>query len=531
MAQTLTFGSRSFAFSGIDDDLFVVGLDGVSAALVTALRYRTRGDRFVVFPIHEDSRVANAPDPAALDTLAIVCRLACAVVVRSRAEAARIRAFCSGSCPLIVRLPAHSVPDFTPHDAARSIVVWAPHLERARLAVILAALEEIAIPRLVVCADPIDGAAIAYAGLERAAEILPSARLIVDAQAAGPEDAIAFAARGVALAVASTSGAAEFVDHAASYDPWDRRSIVGAVLAGIVQPAATLSGQEWRPQALVRAVRILEREPPVSIVVRTKDRPTLLRRALASALAQCWSNLDVVVVNDGGCDVASVVAQYEGARLIQHETTRGMEAAANAGLRMARGTYVGLLDDDDALFPNHVATLATALERSRAAIAHSDVLTLYVRSNGDGSYAARGAKLFIDRATLPSDLFHTCMLLPLSTLFRRSALERLGGFPEDMPIMGDWETFLRFSAGGDIVHVPNVTALYSVRDDGDNATTRQSDAFASSFALIQRRHPIHGRPALHARQTAMVANRLAAGAPRWPQPALAFPDPFALDVR
>ncbi len=44
-------------------------------------------------------------------------------------------------------------------------------------------------------------------------------------------------------------------------------------------------------------------EPLVSIIVRTKDRPKLLKRALQSIAAQTYRPIEVVLVNDGGCDL------------------------------------------------------------------------------------------------------------------------------------------------------------------------------------------------------------------------------------
>ena len=46
-----------------------------------------------------------------------------------------------------------------------------------------------------------------------------------------------------------------------------------------------------------------EKTPLVSIIVRTKDRPKLLKRALQSIFAQTYRPIEVVLVNDGGCDL------------------------------------------------------------------------------------------------------------------------------------------------------------------------------------------------------------------------------------
>jgi cellulose synthase/poly-beta-1,6-N-acetylglucosamine synthase-like glycosyltransferase len=50
-----------------------------------------------------------------------------------------------------------------------------------------------------------------------------------------------------------------------------------------------------------------EKFPLVSVIVRTKDRPHLLREALESIAAQSYSHIEIIVVNDGGENVGSIV--------------------------------------------------------------------------------------------------------------------------------------------------------------------------------------------------------------------------------
>ena len=44
-------------------------------------------------------------------------------------------------------------------------------------------------------------------------------------------------------------------------------------------------------------------KPLVSVIVRTKDRPKLLKRAIQSISAQTYRPIEVILVNDGGCDL------------------------------------------------------------------------------------------------------------------------------------------------------------------------------------------------------------------------------------
>ena len=90
----------------------------------------------------------------------------------------------------------------------------------------------------------------------------------------------------------------------------------------------------------------------VSVVIPTYNRAHSLGAAIDSALAQTHANLDIVVVDDGSSDdTGELVARRYGAepRLTYlRQQNAGVSAARNAGLRVARGSYVALLDSDDA---------------------------------------------------------------------------------------------------------------------------------------------------------------------------------------
>ena len=109
----------------------------------------------------------------------------------------------------------------------------------------------------------------------------------------------------------------------------------------------------------------MRRRPLVSVVVCTYARPEPLRAALVSICAQDVDGVEVVVVNDGGPDVAGVVAEFGDrfpVRLITLPTNKGLTAARRSGIGAARGQFVAFLDDDDLWLPDH---LSVALGRSR----------------------------------------------------------------------------------------------------------------------------------------------------------------------
>jgi glycosyltransferase involved in cell wall biosynthesis len=95
----------------------------------------------------------------------------------------------------------------------------------------------------------------------------------------------------------------------------------------------------------------------VSVVIPTRDRPVLLRRAILSALQQSWQSLEVIVVLDGReqatIDAVAMIADHR-LRLIVLEESVGGAEARNVGARHASGRYVALLDDDDEWLPHKI---------------------------------------------------------------------------------------------------------------------------------------------------------------------------------
>lgn len=94
--------------------------------------------------------------------------------------------------------------------------------------------------------------------------------------------------------------------------------------------------------------------PLVSAVIPTHKRPTLLLRAVRSALGQTYENLEVIVVIDGvEPETATMLAELNDPRLktITLEQNRGGNTARNIGISTARGEWIALLDDDDEWMP------------------------------------------------------------------------------------------------------------------------------------------------------------------------------------
>lgn len=113
-------------------------------------------------------------------------------------------------------------------------------------------------------------------------------------------------------------------------------------------------------------------QPDVSFVIAAYNAEATLDRAIASAIAQRDVSVEVVVVDDTSRDRTLEVARsypQDIVRVVALPENRGPGGARNAGLELARGRWVAVLDSDDAVYPGRLSTMIARAEKAGAEIA------------------------------------------------------------------------------------------------------------------------------------------------------------------
>lgn len=109
--------------------------------------------------------------------------------------------------------------------------------------------------------------------------------------------------------------------------------------------------------------------PRVSLIITAYHDERFVRACLASASAQRYPNLEIIVVDDAGTDgtaaiVREVMADDQRISMLRHTANLGLAAARNTGLAAATGEYVTFLDADDFLIKQSIGSRARRLLRA-----------------------------------------------------------------------------------------------------------------------------------------------------------------------
>ncbi|MGC2063315.1 MAG: glycosyltransferase, partial [Thermodesulfovibrionales bacterium] len=231
-----------------------------------------------------------------------------------------------------------------------------------------------------------------------------------------------------------------------------------------------------------------EESPLISIIVRTKDRPRLLKRALRSIAAQTYRPIEAVVVNDGGCSLDN--AEFKEIlgdvflRYVLLEKTTGRAHAANVGLDNATGAYVGFLDDDDELYPDHIATLTAMLLNGPNMIAYADTETVFMELDGNGNFVEKGKQLSYRHDFAPEVFFIQNYIPFMCLLFDRKVLSTLR-VNESYDLFEDWDLLLRLSQKYRFTHISKITSKYNQWSDESQINRKANTEDFSKKAYLQ----------------------------------------------
>jgi glycosyltransferase involved in cell wall biosynthesis len=224
--------------------------------------------------------------------------------------------------------------------------------------------------------------------------------------------------------------------------------------------------------------------PRITVIVACFNDGPIAHEAVASLDGQ--EPVELVVVDDASTDPATAKAldalRDRRINVLRHEVNQGLSAARMTGLRATSGPFVFPLDSDDLVAPGALTLLAEALQsRPELAVVFAD-------------YAEFGTRRRMVTVPARLDPYRVAYRneYPVSSMFRRSALERVGGWRDVAGLVGyeDWNLWMTLAEHGEQgVHVGAGTVALQRRMHGSRMLGDASRRHRELYGHLRQLHP------------------------------------------
>jgi glycosyltransferase involved in cell wall biosynthesis len=208
-------------------------------------------------------------------------------------------------------------------------------------------------------------------------------------------------------------------------------------------------------------------QPLVSVIVPIYNMAAYLRETVDSILASDYSNLEIILMDDGSTDDSFTIArEYADRDPRIHAYTQanaGACHARNEAITRAFGVYILPVDGDDRISRHFIRQGVEVLEKREAVKVVCAKAVFFGERSGEWK---------LPPFSLP--LLARKNMMPITALYRRSDWERVGGYCEEIIAREDWEFWIALlKEGGEVVRLPETGLYYRVRSGSKRVSDRK----------------------------------------------------------
>lgn len=218
----------------------------------------------------------------------------------------------------------------------------------------------------------------------------------------------------------------------------------------------------------------------VSVIVPLFNASSHIEKTILSLINQNFQDYEIIVVDDGSIDdglekAQEILSKSPIAYKLVYQRNKGVSAARNTGMEVARGEYFLFVDDDDYISPNHINCLYNAVKN------HDFALTKMFKVNSKGEYLTKDYTLASEMSCeelIKLELnmvfpFSFCQLIYPSNLIKDNNIK----FSTDVIYGEDTEFALKALIHGKTVGVCNEASYFYLQHEGSATSTAEFKRF------------------------------------------------------
>ena len=228
-------------------------------------------------------------------------------------------------------------------------------------------------------------------------------------------------------------------------------------------------------------------KPLVSVIIPMYNRENTILRAVESVLNQTYSNLELIIVDDGSTDMSvKIVEKYldQRVRLITLPHNSGANTARNIGIKNAKGHYIALQDSDDEWLSDKLMVQMEYMLNKRYKVLFCSYM-LYLQENDVQQVPSLYKIQEIKEKGINSILRRENIVSTQTLVIEKEVIKSVGLFNEMMPRLQDYEYIIRIAQKYDIGFVEQ--PLVNVYRQADGISNNIS-AFYNAIEILIEKH-------------------------------------------
>ncbi len=205
----------------------------------------------------------------------------------------------------------------------------------------------------------------------------------------------------------------------------------------------------------------MDTQPFFSVIMPTFNRRPFLETAVDSVLEQTFSDLELIVIDDGSTDgTKELISKYSDKRIIyMHQKNRGVANARNKGISLSRGSFIAFLDSDDRWKPEKLKMTADYIKKfSDINIFHTE--EVWYRN---GKLLSQKEKHKKPTGSVYKYALPLCCISISTAVINKDVFGKVGTFDEEMEACEDYDFWLRATNKHEVKLIPE---YLTIKDGG-----------------------------------------------------------------
>lgn len=230
--------------------------------------------------------------------------------------------------------------------------------------------------------------------------------------------------------------------------------------------------------------------PLVSIIIPVYNGSDYLADAIDSALAQTYSKIEIIIVDDGSIDggaTAAIAARYGQRIRYVHQENGGVAAALNRGIAEMRGAYFSWLSHDDIYLPDKVERQVNI---ARTFGGPCVVIGSFQHMAPDGTPSWEYSPRLINLGGRPLDAIFHSAINGCALLIAREAFSICGQFDTGLPTTQDYDLWFRMAHRVPFLHCPHVGVRQRIHPNQGSQQSGHLDEVERMFIACIEQTPL-----------------------------------------